>query len=485
MSNSPILIIDDDKNIRTLISDYLKSENYYVLSSDSAEAGLDILKEDKIQVVIVDLFLPNASGFELINKWKRVNLYDINFIVITAQGTTKNAIEAMKTGAFDYLVKPFDLDELGIVVKRALSTIEEKEELAGLKKTLNEEHIPNELIVGQSKIMQNVYKEIGKISHTDVTVLIEGESGTGKELIAKTIHFNSTRLGKPFVAINTAAIPENLLESEFFGHEEGAYTGASSKVQGKFQAADGGTIFLDEIGEIPLSFQTKLLRVIEEKKVTPLGSTKPIDVNVRIIAATNKNLEQLVKEQKFREDLYYRLKVFYIQLPTLNERADDIPLLINHFQVKFINQYQLGEKQISVDAINFLKEIKWKGNVRELENTLLRILISTTGDIISLNDVRNFVGKVETVSNKDLDKKPLSTLIYEFLAPIIKKMNYEDFDKDFYKSIIEEVDKALLTLALRKTKGNQVKAAALLGINRNTIRKKINDLKLKDFIKGE
>ena len=473
----PVLIIEDDKNLREIIFDFLQEKGIYVVSAESGEDGLNLLKKDYIPVVVLDLFLPGISGFDLMKKWEKIGDYDINFIVITAQAMTRNAIEAMKRGAFEYIVKPFDLDELDIVVKRALKSIEEKENMESLVREISTAYQPEEMLVGNSPPMQEVYKAIGRVADTDVTVLIEGESGTGKELVAKAIHFNSSRFAKPFIPINMAAIPSELLESELFGYEEGAFTGAVRRYPGKFLLANGGTIFLDEIGEAPLSIQAKLLRVLEEKKVIPLGGKNEVKLDVRIIAATNKDLKQLINEGKFREDLYYRLSVFNIRLPPLQERLEDIPVLLAHFVKRFSRIHGVHEKTFTEKAVKLLMEQKWPGNVRELENTILRVILSTPGEVIDEKEMSEILGIGKSES---LDNSGFSDLVFKYLKRIFETVNPDDLDNStLYHDVIKKVEKPLIRLSMEKTGWNQVKAAKLLGINRNTLRKKILELNIK------
>ncbi len=470
----PVLIVEDDNNLREIISDYLQKKGLYVIAVGSGEEGLKLMKKDYIPVVILDLMLPGMSGFELIRKWKKRDDYDANFIVITAQAMTRNAIEAMKEGAFEYLVKPFDLEELEVVVKRALKAVEERETLDNLAREVTTAYAPEELLVGRTPEMQEVYKLIGRVANTDVTVLIEGESGTGKELVAKTIHYNSSRLGKPFIAINMAAIPGELLESELFGYEEGAFTGAVKKNPGKFALANGGTIFLDEIGEAPLHFQAKLLRVIEEKSVTPLGGKTPVKLDVRIIAATNRNLEEMVKRGEFREDLYYRLKVFSIKLPPLRERRDDIPILVDHFMKKFRKLHGVPEKEFTREAIEYLQQLEWPGNVRELENALLRVILTVPGRVVNREDLEEILAGKKAGKNRSF-----SEIVYDYLKDIIREFDDNVEGSTLYHDVLKKVEEPLIRLVLEKTGWNQVKASRLLGINRNTLRKKIKELDIK------
>ncbi|EKD42580.1 MAG: hypothetical protein ACD_73C00098G0004, partial [uncultured bacterium] len=372
-----ILIADDESSIRTILAKSMENQGYTVVKATDGAEAFNILKSQPIDVALVDIRMPEITGLELLTR-KSEFVGDPSFFVITAQDTMENAVEAMKRGAVDYLTKPFDLTEIGILVERALQDRKNRAELAELKSTLSNKSVDNSLI-GKNRLMQTVFKTIGKVANQDVTVLIEGESGTGKEMVAKAIHFQGSRASKSFLAVNCSAIPDNLLESELFGYRKGAFTGANMDRAGYFERANGGTLFLDEIGDMPTPLQAKLLRVLQEREIQRLGDTKAIPVNVRIIAATNQKLEERVRKGRFREDLYFRLKVVPIYLPALSERRDDIKLLVDHFVKKCAADFKIPLKKISPDALEYLENRDWPGNIRELENLVKRVVVLSQG----------------------------------------------------------------------------------------------------------
>ncbi len=378
--NQKILIIDDEKDVHYSFSRLLEAEPLQVLSAESGDEGLKLLKQQPADVVVMDIRMGNQNGLETLKLIRQFNPKQV-VIMMTAYGTSQTAIEAMKLGAYDYVLKPFDISQLKQLLARALDAAKTMKEPV----VLPNKPIPNEThqtIVGNSGAMQNVYKTVGQVAPTSATVLITGESGTGKELVARAIYQNSTRSNKLFIAINCAAIPENLLESELFGHERGAFTGAMNQRIGKFELGDGGTIFLDEIGEMPVTTQTKILRVLQEGEFSRLGNNDSIKTDVRLITATNKNLQQAVVKGEFREDLFYRLNVVSVHLPSLRERMEDIPILINYFLQKHRSKHPSGPVQISDNALEIFKAHNWPGNVRELENVVQRAMVFATGSVI-------------------------------------------------------------------------------------------------------
>ena len=379
-----ILVVDDDKDFLKLFTIKLKKRGYSVFSTDNTEEAIRIIKENQIDAVLLDQFLENHDGIELINDIKRVNS-DIPIVIMTAYGNIKDAIEAIKKGAFNYLTKPIDFDELELVLKQAEEITSLKREIIDLRKVIS-----NDVII-RSNIMKAIYKNGEKIAPFNITVLITGESGTGKEVLARFIHEKSRRKDKPFITINCGAIPRELLESELFGYKKGAFTGANKDKKGLIEEADKGTLFLDEIGELPIDLQVKLLRVLEEGKIRPLGSTQTKKIDVRFIAATNKNLEKLVKEGKFREDLYFRLKVVHLHIPPLRERKEDIIPLAKFFIKKYSVKYGIPEKKLSNEAIRQLLSYDWRGNVRELEHLIEKTMIMTEG-----NTIENFSDLIPT-----------------------------------------------------------------------------------------
>jgi two-component system nitrogen regulation response regulator GlnG len=395
---------------------------------------------------------------------------------MTAEASMKNAVEAMKRGAYDYITKPFDLDVIDAIIEKVSRAREIAVQVTILKEELKDRYQAERIIIGNSPAMREVYKTIGKVAVSDVTVLIHGESGTGKELVARAVHFNSERLGKPFIAINCAAIPHDLLESELFGSEKGAFTGAGERKQGKFEQANHGTLFLDEIGDMPLDLQAKILRVLQEQEVTRIGGNQNIPVNVRIVAATNQSLVEKVRAKEFREDLYYRLNVVPITLTPLRERRDDIPDLANYFLSRSCTEMSVVHKQLTDDALALLKAHSWPGNVRELENAVKRAVILSNDPLLTALD---FNGLLQTreFSQCSTQETSLEELIDIKLRSSMNGI--EMLDKgDIHAMVLEQVERPLIRLVLEKCRWNQVKAADVLGINRNTLRKKISELKI-------
>jgi nitrogen regulation protein NR(I) len=459
-----ILIIDDDESVRDLLHAFFKDQGFDVTTAINGKEGLEILQNEHFDLFIVDLVMPEMSGIDLLKSVANFNI-DTPSIVITAFATVTTAVEAMKLGAFDYITKPFSLDELMIVVKRCLEISRLKKENINLKKQLKQKFEFGGLI-GSSLEMQKVFDLIKKIADTDSTVLIYGESGTGKELVAKVIHYNSQRYQKPFVPLNCAAIPKDLLESELFGHEKGAFTGAINTRIGRFELANGGTIFLDEIGELHPSLQVKLLRVLQEREFERVGGTKTIKVDVRILAATNRDLEKAIADGIFREDLYYRLNVIPLKLPPLRDRKEDIPILIDHFIHKFSKKKKKEEIKISPEAMNCLINYHWPGNVRELENIIERLVI--------------LCDKVVTVDDlpERLRIRTGTTEIASYMSEhIIDKTNFDNLilpkDGIDLNSLIDKIERDLIVQAIHRTKGVKSKAAALLGLNRTTLIEKM------------
>lgn len=455
-----ILVIDDDESVRDLLYTFFKDQGFDVTTATNGKEGLEILKVEPFDLFIVDLIMPEMGGIEMLKSVSNLHI-DTPSIVITAFATVSTAVEAMKLGAFDYITKPFSLDELLIIVNRCLEVSKIKKENIKLKRQLKQQFDFGGLI-GSSPEMQKVFDLIKKIADTDSTVLIYGESGTGKELVAKVIHYNSQRAQKPFIPLNCAAIPKDLLESELFGHEKGAFTGAISTRIGRFELANGGTIFLDEIGELHPSLQVKLLRVLQEREFERVGSTKTLKVDVRILAATNRDLEKAIEEGHFREDLYYRLNVIPLRLPPLRERKEDIPFLVEHFIQKFSKKKKKEEIVISPEAMNCLINYQWPGNVRELENMIERLVI-LCDKVVTVEDLPERLrgdvtttGKTENVSIKrDLNN---------FILPD------EGIDLN---SLIDKIERDLIIQAIQKTKGVKSKAASLLGLNRTTLIEKM------------
>jgi DNA-binding NtrC family response regulator len=455
-----VLIIDDDISVRDVLKNLFESENFSVTVAMDGETGIEKLNQQKFDLFITDLVMPNTGGIDVLNKVKSTPNAATPCIVITAFGTIKTAVDAMKLGAFDYVTKPFRLDEMLLVARRAMEMAKLRDENVKLKRELKGKYNFHG-IVGTSFEMQKVYSLIEKIADTDSTVLITGESGTGKELIAKTIHYNSSRSQNNFVPINCAAIPKDLLESELFGHERGAFTGAVSTRVGRFELANGGTLFLDEIGELDPSMQVKLLRVLQEREFERVGSTKTIKVDVRILAATKKDLEEETKEGRFREDLYYRLNVIPLHLPSLRERKEDIPLLVDNFLNKYSSRKEKPSPAITKEAMNYLITHEWKGNVRELENLMERFVILKAGEKIYPQDLpeRFFHGRKE--GTPGAVKSP-------FRDDIV--LTKEGIDLNEF---LDEYERKLIMQALKLSGGVKSKAAGLLGLNRTTLVEKL------------
>jgi two-component system nitrogen regulation response regulator GlnG len=392
---------------------------------------------------------------------------------MTAESSMKNAVEAMKRGAYDYLTKPFDLDALDAIIFKAQKASSVSAEVSVLKQEIKDHYQLERTIIGQSKPMQKIYKTLGKIAPSDITVLIYGESGTGKELIARAIHFNSPRLGKPFIALNCAAIPRELLESELFGHERGAFTGATEKKIGKFEQANDGTLFLDEIGDMPLELQAKLLRVLQEKEVTRTGGNTTIQVNTRIVAATNQDLKDKVEQKEFREDLYYRLNVVPLELPSLRDRSEDIPSLVDYFLTKANQEYASPATGLTKEAMNLLCGYAWPGNVRELENCIQRAALLSPDALLNVADFPDLASGQGPGGNG----ASLEGLITQKLQSSLAQIDLQDMN-NLYEMVLHQMERPLINIVLEKTRGNQVKAAEVLGINRNTLRKKIQILNI-------
>lgn len=412
-----ILVVDDEEIVRQSLLAWFKEDGYEVDTAENADAALRLFEKGKYSLILLDIKMPGMSGMDLLVKLKEYDP-DAIIILITAYASVSSAVKALKSGANDYITKPIDPDELSHIVEKALYQKDLEHENVKLKESIDEITKPDNLI-GESHQMKEIYSLINTVAQTDTTVLILGESGTGKELVAKAIHLNSKRKYFPLVTVNCGALPESLLESELFGHEKGAFTGAHYRRKGKFEMANGGTIFLDEIGTISNKVQVELLRVIETKQFTRVGGSETITSDFRVIAATNENLEELVKEGKFREDLYYRLNVFTIHIPPLRERIEDIPLLANYFLKKFTNSMNKKVSGISDEAMSFLLKYKWPGNVRELENAIERAVVVCRNDKIQLDDLpfrissNSLYSEVEDKSLSEVEKRHIALVLQE------------------------------------------------------------------------
>ena len=474
MHQGKVLVVEDEESLRRVLQRALEGEGYWVQTVGTGDLARNALNETHFDVSLMDIRLPDADGLAILKEMKDSGI-DTSMVIMTAQNTMRNAIGAMKSGAFDYVTKPFDLDEVLLLIKRAMDSRKLTRDFRELKEEVKKRFEPGVNIIGTSSSMQNVYKTIGQVVDTQATILIQGESGTGKELVAKTIHYNSPRWNQPFVAINCAAIPRDLLESELFGHEKGAFTGALDRRIGKFELAEGGTLFLDEVGDIPLELQTKLLRVLQDREYSRVGGREVLKADVRILAATNQDLERAIKDKRFREDLYFRLKVIPIYLPPLRERRGDIPLLISYFVDKINREMGIQISGVSPEAQKLLEEHSWPGNVRELENTLIRAAVLSSGPILFPKDF-SLQNKAAT-SSLEVDQLSLEEIIRHKLEDYFRRTEGVDVD-NLYSLVIERIERPLIELTLKKTRGNQIRAAQILGINRNTLRKKISDLRI-------
>ena len=469
-----ILVVDDEESIRWVLGKSLQKAGYIVEYAEDGSSALEKATTDNFSSIILDLTMPDMSGFQVMSELRAEGI-DPPVIIITAQNTVKNAIDAMKEGAYDYIAKPFDLDEVNITVERAIESYENTKKLEMLRKEGSDNDTLQD-IVGQSQAMLNIYKMIGRVAERDITVLVVGESGTGKELVARSIHSNSSRRNEKLVAVNIAAIPKDLLESELFGYEKGAFTGASLPKRGRFEEAHMGTLHLDEIGDMPPELQTKLLRILEERKFYRLGSEKPTPVDVRIIASTNRDLEEEVHLGKFREDLYYRLNAITIEIPPLRERVEDVMPLIDHFLSKYSIELGVGKRNITEEAKETALGYNWPGNVRELENIIKRVLVLSSDSIISKATLVEAAPHLEGRIKKD--RSSLDHLISNELKYLLSTKSDENSGK-IYDAVIKRVEKPLIQSILVLTKGNKKKAAQILGINRNTLSKKMDELELK------
>lgn len=472
-----ILIVDDDSQLRNSFGKLLGQEGYDIRTASSGEGGVQMVREKLPDLVIMDVRMPGMDGLEAFDLIRQHD-QRVPVIIMTAYGTTDTAIRATKMGAFDYILKPFDIPEMLTLIEQALE--------AG---RLAREHVemgvepaeaPSGALVGNSRAMNEVYKAIGRCAPTDALVLIRGESGTGKELVARAVYQHSERNDKPFLVINCVAIPDTLLESELFGYERGAFTGANNRRVGKIEQADGGTVLLDEIGDMPLGVQAKILRLLQEKKIERLGGSRPMDVDVRIIAATNRDLEKAVKEGRFREDLYYRLKVVTIVLPPLRERQEDIIALAEYFLNRLSAEMDLSNPGIAEDGCRFLTTYHWPGNVRELSNTLQKALIFNRGTALSYGELAKAVG-VETGDDPDQDGGEIT----ETLRHVIRKALADNVGKNVFEMLMDEAGRLIVSEALEVADGNRTRAAKLLGLTRPTLISRIEKYGLKTVTKVE
>ena len=474
MTPPTILIADDDRSIRTVLTQALGRAGYQVRSTGNAATLWRWVEDGEGDLVITDVVMPDENGLDLIPRIKRIRP-DLRIVVMSAQSTLMTAVKAAQRGAFEYLPKPFDLQELLSIVGRALAVaapaVNGTAEVADA-----DERLP---LIGRSAAMQEIYRSIARLTTTDLTVMINGESGTGKELVARALHDYGKRRSGPFVAINMAAIPRELIESELFGHERGAFTGATNRSTGRFEQAAGGTLFLDEIGDMPPEAQTRLLRVLQEGEFTSVGGRQPIKANVRIIAATHRDLRLAIQQNQFREDLFYRLNVVPIRLPPLRERTEDIPLLARHFLDRAAAD-GLATKSLDGPAIDRLKAYRWPGNVRELENLMRRLSAlyphETITNTVLDTELAELAAEMPGGSTGNGAGEPLVVAVERHIRQFLAAHADGPGPTDVYDLVIAEVERPLIRMTLAATRGNQIRAAAMLGLNRNTLRKKIRDL---------
>jgi two-component system, NtrC family, nitrogen regulation response regulator GlnG len=490
MASGNILVADDDAAIRTVLNQALSRAGYEVRITGNAATLWRWVQAGEGDLVITDVVMPDENAFELLPRIKKLRP-DLPIIVMSAQNTFMTAIKASERGAYDYLPKPFDLKDLVSIVGRALSQP---------KARPVREPTPDEIegmpLVGRSPAMQEIYRTLARLMQTDLTVMITGESGTGKELVARALHDYGKRKNGPFVAINMAAIPRDLIESELFGHEKGAFTGAASRSVGRFEQAEGGTLFLDEIGDMPMEAQTRLLRVLQQGEYTTVGGRAPIRTNVRIVAATNKDLRILIQQGLFREDLFFRLNVVPLRLPPLRERTEDVPDLVRHF-FKLAATQGLPLKHVDGGALERMKRHRWPGNIRELENLVRRLaalypqetitehLVETElgFDAAPLSDFRPIPAAAAlpgaVSASAETDGSTLSISVENHLGALFKSHGDQLPPAGLYHRVLREVEGPLISAALAATRGNQIKAAELLGLNRNTLRKKVRELDIR------
>lgn len=460
-----VWVVDDDRSIRWVIETALKREGHQVTCFENAEGIIDLMHKDKPDVLITDIRMPGKDGIELLAEL-HVRSPDLPVIVMTAHSDMDSAVSAYDGGAFEYLPKPFDVDEVVNQVERAYAHHQKN---VSVEETGAQDEASESGIIGSAPAMQTVFRAIGRLSRSNITVMINGESGTGKELVAKALHQHSLRREKPFIALNMAAIPKDLLESELFGHEKGAFTGAASRRQGRFEQADGGTLFLDEIGDMPAEMQTRLLRVLSDGEFFSVGGHQPIKVDVRIIAATHQGLEQLVEEKLFREDLFHRLNVVRIKIPPVRERREDIPQLLNHFLTKAANELGDEAKVLDKEAMAYLSSLSWSGNVRQIENTCHLLTAMCPSNTIHLDDLPDELRHAE-VAEKTIDGG-------DWLDAAKKDIQKRlvSGEGDIAKRVVASIEKVLIMQALEMTKGRRQEAAKLLGLGRNTLTRKIKD----------
>jgi len=466
MSTQTIMLADDDAAIRMVLNQALTRAGYDVRPTGNLSTMWNWVSRGEGDLLITDVGMPDGNAFEIMPKIKKMRP-ELPIVVMSAQNTFMTAIRASEAGAYEYLPKPFDISEVLSVVSRALSEV--KRPPSDGPKPEETENMP---LVGRSPAMQEIYRALARLMQTDLTVMISGESGTGKELVARALHNFGKRRNGPFVAINMAAIPRDLIEAELFGHEKGAFTGATSRSSGRFEQAEGGTLFLDEIGDMPMDAQTRLLRVLQEGEYTMVGGRTPIKTNVRIVAATHRDLGQMIRQGMFREDLYYRLNVVPLRLPPLRERLDDIPDLVAHFMREGAERGD-SAKSIAPEAIRLMQQHAWPGNIRELENLVQRLSALYSEDTLTAEIVENELNLSERPAGLTGGTADLGNAVEEHIARELRDADPQLPPAGLYQRVLDQVESPLIAMTLNACGGNQIKAAELLGLNRNTLRKKI------------
>jgi len=470
MSAKTILLAEDDASIRMVLNQTLTRAGYEVRPTGNLSTMWNWVNRGEGDLLITDVALPDGNAFELMPKIKSKRA-DLPIIVMSAQNTFMTAIRASEAGAYEYLPKPFDINEMLAIVSRALADVQNQKTKPNPNENEPDERMP---LVGRSGAMQEIYRSLARLMQSDLTVMVTGESGTGKELVAKALHQFGKRSNGPFVAINMAAIPKDLIEAELFGHEKGAFTGAGARQSGRFEQADGGTLFLDEIGDMPMDAQTRLLRVLQEGEFTMVGGTTSIKTNVRIVAATHQDLTHLIRQGRFREDLFYRLNVVPLRLPPLRERLEDIGDLVSHF-LKNEKSEQFPVRHISPDAIKSMMNYSWPGNIRELENLVRRLCALYADETLTVQIVESELALIRQPNSIALGGKvDLSGAVERHLNDLFVQYEPSLPPVGIYQDIVAQVEAPLIAKVLNACNGNQIKAAALLGLNRNTLRKKIN-----------
>ncbi|MBM4335911.1 MAG: sigma-54-dependent Fis family transcriptional regulator [Deltaproteobacteria bacterium] len=473
---SRILVADDEPSIRLVLRDALEGAGHEVVEAADGNVARALLSAQPIDLALLDLRMPGPSGLELLDELRSRGADAPPVVIMTAQNTFENAVEAMKRGAFDYLTKPFELPQLEALIEKVRQQRSLRGEVTALRRRVGEAFRSGEVLVGRTPAMLELFKTIGRVAASDAAVLILGESGTGKEVVARAIHYHSRRREGPFVAVNMTALPSELIEAELFGHERGAYTGAVESRVGRFREAQGGTLLLDEIGDLPLPLQAKLLRVLQERVVSPLGGRQAIPIDVRILASTHRDLEALVREGRFREDLYFRLNVVPLRVAPLRERKADIPHLVAHFVERFADELGVPRRWPGEAALARLQSRSWPGNVRELENAIKRALVLAAGPVLTPDDIDQATAASQAPATSDWAELARRELVLRFASG--PEAGEEDGARGPYWSFVSRLERAIIREALAHSRGNRIQAARLLGINRNTLSKKIAELEI-------